>query len=181
LCGTNTIASGFPIFIAALISIAKPTNCHQAARVMDIQGKSGPLVPSIVTFDDPYIPAGTSLHGGYPTARIDWGDGVWKIAPPDAKFGTFHVALVDPARRVAQFKFSAPRIFVGIDVCNDGPKAAQLIVRSAEQTEQAITITLRAGELRKIRTGWIKPSSAVEFEFQNAGALRFDNLACAEP
>jgi hypothetical protein len=152
---------------------------HDAARDIDIQGKSGPLVPAIVTFDDPHIPAGTSLHGGYPTARIDWGDGVWKIAPPGGKFATFHVVLVDPAARAAQLKFPAPRIFVGIDVCNDGPEAEQIIVRSAEQTEQVVT--LRAGELRRIRTGWTKPSSAVEFEFHNAGALRFDNLAYAQP
>jgi hypothetical protein len=152
---------------------------HEAARDVDIEGKSGALVPTIVTFDDPHIPAGTSLHFGYPTARIDWGDGVWKVAPPGGKFGTFHVALVDPAARAAQLKFPAPRIFVGIDVCNDGPEAAQIIVRSAEQTEQVVT--LRAGELRRIRTGWTKPSSAVEFEFHNAGGLRFDNLAYAQP
>jgi hypothetical protein len=152
---------------------------HDAARDINIQGKSSALVPALVTFDDPHIPAGTSLHGGYPTARIDWGDGVWKIASPGGKFGTFHVALVDPATRVAQLKFSAPHIFVGIDVCNDGPEAAQITFRSAGQTEQVIT--LRVGELRRIRSGWIKPSSAVEFEFQNAGALRFDNLAYAQP
>jgi hypothetical protein len=119
------------------------------------------------------------LHGGYPTARIDWGDGVWKISPPGGKFGTFHIALVDAATRVAQLKFSAPRIFAGIDVCNDGPEAAQIIVRSPEQNEQVIT--LPAGELRRIRTGWTKPSLGVEFEFQNAGSLRFDNLAYAQP
>ena len=152
---------------------------HDAARNIDIQGKSGALVPAIVTFDDPHIPAGTSLHGGYPTARIDWGEGVWKISPPGGKFGTFHVTLLDPATRVAQLKFPAPRIFVGIDVCNDGLEAAQVTIRSPEQAGQVIT--LRAGELRRIRSGWTKPSSAVEFEFQNAGALRFDNLAYAQP
>jgi hypothetical protein len=152
---------------------------HDAARDIDIQGESGPLVPAIITFDDPHIPADTILHGGYPTTRIDWGDGVWKISPPGGKFGTFHIALVDAATRVAQLKFSAPRIFAGIDVCNDGPGAAQIIVRSSEQNERVIT--LGAGELRRIRTGWTKPSSAVDFEFQNAGSLRFDNLACAQP
>ena len=81
---------------------------------------------------------------------------------------------------VAQLKFPAPRIFVGIDVCNDDPEAAQIIVRSAEQTEQVIN--LGAGELPGfVLERWIKPSSAVEFEFQNAGALRFDNLAYAQP
>ena len=152
---------------------------HDAARNIDIQGKPGPPGPSIVTFDDPHIPAGTSLNGGYPTARIDWGNGVWKISPPGGKFGTFHLALVDPAARTAGLRFSSPRIFAGIDVCNDGPEAEQITFRSPEQKDQ--TITLRAGELRRIRTGWITPSSAVEFEFRNGDWLRFDNLAYAQP
>ena len=152
---------------------------HNAARDIDIQGKSGPVVPSIVTFDDPHIAAGTQLNGGYPTARIDWGNGVWKISPPGGKFGTFHLALADPAGRTAELRFSSPRIFAGIDVCNDGPEAAEITFRSPEQKDQVIT--LRAGELRRIRTGWIKPSSAVEFELRNAGSLRFDNLAYARP
>jgi hypothetical protein len=152
---------------------------HNAARSIDIQGKSGPDVPSIVTFDDPHLPAGTFLNGGYPTARIDWGNGVWKISPPGGKFGTFHLTLADPAARVAELRFSSPRIFAGIDVCNDGPGAAEIVFRSSEQKDQVIT--LRSGELRRVRTGWIKPSSAVEFEFQNTGSLRFDNLAYAQP
>ncbi len=82
-------------------------------------------MPAIVTFDDPHLPANTALNGGYPTARLDWGSGVWKISPPTGKFGTFHLVLADPGARLAQFRFSAPRIFVGIDVYNGGEAVAR--------------------------------------------------------
>jgi hypothetical protein len=95
------------------------------------------------------------------------------------KFGTFHLALADPAARSAEFRFSAPRIFVGIDVYNGGQDEATITVRSPEQREQIIT--LHAGELRRIRTGWTETSSRVEFEFRNAAPLHFDNLAYAQP
>jgi hypothetical protein len=75
-------------------------------------------------------------------------------------------------------KFSSPRIFVGIDVCNEDAEDAAITIRSPEQQQ---TVTLHAGELRRIRTRWIKPSLTVEFEFHNPGGLRFDNLAYAQP
>ena len=136
-------------------------------------------MPAIVTFDDPHLPASTVLNGGYPTPRLDWGNGVWKISPPTGKFGTFHLALTDPAARSAEFRFSAPLIFVGIDVYNGGQDKATITVRSPEQHEQITT--LHAGELRRIRTGWTETSSRVEFEFRSAAPLHFDNLAYAQP
>jgi hypothetical protein len=152
---------------------------HDDARNIDIRGKSGGVVPALVTFDHPHLAAGTLLHAGYPSSQIDWGSGVWKIAPPGGKFATFHVLLANPSTRTATLKFSSPRILVGIDVCNDGPEEAAIAIRSSELTEQIIT--LRPGELRRVRTGWIKPSLTVEFEFHNPEGLRFDNLAYAQP
>jgi len=152
---------------------------HDDARNIDVRGKSGGVVSALVTFDDPHLAAGTLLNGGYPSSQIDWGSGVWKIAPPGGQFATFHVVLAGPSARTAKLKFSSPRIFVGIDVCNDGAEDAAITIRSPEQQEQ--TVTLHAGELRRIRTARIKPSLTVEFEFHNPGRLRFDNLAYAQP
>jgi hypothetical protein len=151
---------------------------HDEARNIDIRGKSGGVVPALVTFDDPHLAADALLSGGYPSSQIDWGSGVWKIAPPGGQFATFHVLLADPSARRAKLKFSSPRIFVGIDVCNDGAEDAAITIRSQQQEQ---TVTLHAGELRRIRTAWIKPSLTVEFEFHNPGGLRFDNLAYAQP
>src|SRR6266852_5938486 len=152
---------------------------HDDARNIDVRGKSGGVVSALVTFDDPHLAAGTLLNGGYPSSQIDWGNSVWKIAPPGGQFATFHVVLGGPSARTAKLKFSSPRIFVGIDVCNDGAEDAAITIRSPEQQEQ--TVTLHAGELRRIRTARIKPSLTVEFEFHNPGRLRFDNLAYAQP
>jgi hypothetical protein len=104
--------------------------------------------------------------------------GVWKIAAPFGKFGTFHLALANaPAH--AEFRFLAPRVFLGFDVYNDGPAVATLKVSSPET--QTVSLTLKAGELRRLRTAWQTPSSRVLFEFSNPQALHFDNLAFQHP
>ena len=152
---------------------------HDSARNIDIRGKGGHIVPALITFDDPHLAAGTVLSGGYPTSMFYWGNGAWKISPPGGKFGTFHVVLADAGASKSTIQFSAPRVFIGIDICNDGPGDATVIIRSAGKSDE--TVALHTGELRRIRTGWTEPSSQVEFDFQNGGSLRFDNLAYAQP
>jgi hypothetical protein len=110
---------------------------------------------------------------------VDWGKGVWKVSPPAGKFGTFHLALVGTGAHKAEFHFSWPRVFVGVDAYNDGPAEATITIRSSQQGEE--TITLQSHELRRIRTGWTTPSSQVEIGFHNADSLHFDNLAYAQP
>jgi hypothetical protein len=50
---------------------------HTTSRDVDIQGHGGEMPPSIITFDDPHLPAGTPLLGQYPSGVVDWGSGVW--------------------------------------------------------------------------------------------------------
>jgi len=147
---------------------------HIDSRDVDIQGASDLLPPAFVTFDDPHLPAATPLAGAYPSNLFDWGAGVWKIAAPFGKFGTFHLALVNPLAH-AEFRFLAPRVFLGIDIYNDGPADATLSISSPET--QQVSLTLKAGELRRLRTAWRTPSSKVIFDFTNSGNLHFDNLA----
>jgi len=147
---------------------------HVDSRDVDIQGKSDLIPPAIVTFDDPHLPAGTLLSGVYPSNLFDWGAGVWKIVAPFGKFGTFHLALANsPAH--AEFRFLAPRVFLGFDVYNDGPSEATLKVSSPET--QTVSLTLKPGELQRFRTAWETPSSKVVFDFTSPRALHFDNLA----
>ncbi len=152
---------------------------HTTSRDVDIQGKSDRVPPSYITFDDPHLPAGTSLVGQYPSGVIDWGKGDWEIGTPHGKFATFTLALVDPKARHADFHFYVPLIFSGIDVYNDGDTDATLVVRSPEIRETSFTI--KPKELRRLRTGWRDPSSSVTFEIANGEALRFDNLAYVHP
>jgi len=147
---------------------------HVDSRDVDIQGASDVIPPAFVTFDDPHLPAATPLYGAYPSNLFDWGAGVWKIAAPFGKFGTFHLSLVNPLAH-AEFRFLAPRIFLGIDIYNDGPADATLSISSPET--QKVSLTLKPGELRRLRTAWRTPSSKVIFDFTNPQNLHFDNLA----
>ena len=152
---------------------------HSSSKDIDIQGKSNLVPPSLITFDDPHLAAGTQLVGQYPSGVIDWGNGDWQIGTPYGKFSTFTLVLADPNARQANFYFYAPRIFAGVDVYNDGDTDATVILRSPEIREQSYTI--KPKELRRLRTDWRDPSSQVIFEVSNAQSLRFDNLAYVRP
>jgi hypothetical protein len=148
---------------------------HEQARDISIGGAGGSAPPHYITFDAPHLAAGTTLVGQYPSGVIDWGTDQWRIHVPDGAFGTFNLALADPKAATAQFRFYAPRVFAGIDVCNTGASEATLTIHSPEFREQSFTI--KPGEVRRIRTGWNDPSSAVIFDVKNGEGLRFDNLA----
>jgi hypothetical protein len=148
---------------------------HDLAYDVDVEGKDGQAPPQYVTFDDPHLPAGTVLTGQYPSGVIDWAADQWRVSVPQGKFGTFNVALVDPKAISAEFRFYAPRVFVGVDVYNGGSSEAVLTIHSPNIRE--ISFTLKPSELRRVRTGWRDPVSAVIFDLKNGDGLRFDNLA----
>lgn len=152
---------------------------HTSSREVDIQGKSDQMPPSFVTFDDPHLHAGTPLLGQYPSGVIDWGHCEWQIGTPFGKFGTFTLSLSDPKTKREEFSFYAPRIFIGMDVYNDGDSDATLAIRSPETRE--VSYTIKPKELLRVRTGWRDASSKVIFDFTNGQALRFDNLAYVHP
>jgi hypothetical protein len=83
----------------------------------------------------------------------------------------------------AEFRFTAPRVFLGIDVYNDGPADATLTISSSgaspdSSSENAkLSITLKPGELSRLRTDWKTSSSKVIFDLTNPQSLHFDNLA----
>jgi len=148
---------------------------HTTSRDVDVQGNYGNRTPSIVTFDDPHLAAGTRLVGAYPSGVIDWGPGGWQIGAPSGKFGTFTLAMSEPAAERATFSFVDPLIFVGIDAYNNGQSDATVTVSSPEVREVAFVV--RPGELRRLRTGWRDASSRIDIAITKGEALRFDNLA----
>jgi hypothetical protein len=152
---------------------------HTSSRDVDIQGDAGENPPTYVTFDDPHQAAGMQLRGGYPSGVVEWGDGQWQVGTPFGKFGTFNVLLTDRSAGRGEFRFYAPRIFLGIDAYNDGDADATLTIRSPETSN--VAITMKPKELLRIRTEWNQPSSTVTFDIANGQGLRFDNLAYAYP
>src|SRR5271169_2008308 len=135
---------------------------HTDSRDVDIQGASDVIPPMLVTFDDPHLPANTVLSGAYPSNYFDWGAGVWKISAPFGKFGTFHLTLANASSQPAstnsssptasttdpthaEIHFLAPRLFLGIDIYNDGPADAAITISSPET--QKVSVTLKPKEL----------------------------------
>jgi len=104
---------------------------------------------------------------------------MWQIGTPFEKFGTFTLVPASDKTSRLGFRFYSPRIFAGIDVYNDSDKDATVIVSSPEVRE--VSYTIKAKQLRRLRTEWRDPSSKVWFELINGGGLRFDNLAYAHP
>jgi hypothetical protein len=152
---------------------------HTSSRDVDIQGNSDQVPPSYITFDDPHLAAGTILSGQYPSGVVDWDSGGWKIGAPFGKFGTFTLARTDPKAEQGEFKFYAPRIFVGIDAYNGGESDTIVTIRSPRNRQ--LSFTIKPKELRRLRTDWLDPTSRVMFDFRNGQGLRFDNLAYAYP
>ncbi len=148
---------------------------HEGARDVAIQGTGGSTPVRVVTFDDPHVAAGTVLDGFYPSAPIGWSDSQWQIAVPAGKFGTFHLALKDQNSDSANIWFSVGQIFAGIDIYNGGSSDAVVNISSPET--RMVSVALKPGELRRVRTGWRDASSVVNFRFLHGEALHFDNLA----
>jgi hypothetical protein len=152
---------------------------HLTSRDVDIQGKSDKTPPSFVTFDNPHLPAGTSLIGQYPSGVVDWGNGEWKIGTPYGKFGTFTLLLSDPNASHGEFHFYAPRVFSGIDIYNGEEADATVTFHSAGVSD--VSATLKPKELRRVRTGWMTPVEQVSVQLTNGQSIRFDNLAYSHP
>ncbi len=150
---------------------------HEGARDVEIQGNGGTLVSRFVTFDDPHLAAESELAGTYPPALIDWPEHQWKIGTPAGKFGTFNLKPADASAQELSFAFPAPRVFVGVDVYNDGGAEASVAISS--DGAETVAIKVEPGELRRLRTGWAGRSSKITFKLTAASSLRFDNLAYA--
>jgi hypothetical protein len=174
---TGTAQEGY-VFDEAMHTL---TIRHLNSRDVDIQGNSGNRPPSLVTFDDPHLAAGTPLSCPYPGGVIDWEPGAWRIGPPVGGFGTFTLDLSEPAAQDGtqhgELHFHGPFVFVGIDAYNGGTTDATVTLSAAEAREQ--TFTIKPGELRRLRTGWRDQTSRVSFAITKGEELHFDNLAYA--
>ena len=152
---------------------------HVHSAEISIEGEGGGAPPMVVDFDNPSLPAGTILRGEYPSGVANWGNaGAWRIAVPEGRLATFNLAAADPGSHNAEFGFDTPRLFVGADVFNRGPKDVTLKIHSP--TNPDFTAVIPPGELLRLHTAWRNSSPRIRFETEGAatlGDLRFDNLA----
>jgi hypothetical protein len=145
---------------------------HVASGDVEIVGRGGAEPVKLVTFDEPHLAVGTGLVGVYPAGIVDWGKGGWEIAAPGGKFGTFGLRMVGSK---GEFGLVVESVFAGVDVYDGGDAEARLRIKSAGRED--VVVRLKAGELRRVRTGWSGATGKVEFDVERAEGLRFDNLA----
>src|ERR1700691_1983657 len=148
---------------------------HERYRDIDVQGISSEPIPSIVDFDNPHVGANVGLDGQYPTGVIDWGTSAWKVCAPAGRMSTFSLCAANAQGATAGFGFYYPRILMRLDVYNPLDHDVTLTIRAPEMRER--TFTVKAGQLQRIRTGWVNQVSRVSLESDGLAALRFDNLA----
>jgi hypothetical protein len=145
---------------------------HRRSARVRIEGPGGNWTPRFVTFDDPHRPAGTILKGEYPAGVIAWTGEAWSVQTPSGKLGTFNLESNLPR---AAFQLEHSQVFAGIDVYNPQTTKARLHVGCS--VHQELTVSINAGEMKRLRPGWHFPCSQVTFDISADAKLRFDNLA----
>jgi hypothetical protein len=148
---------------------------HDHSRDVDIQGTAAEPIPLVVDFDNPHVGANVPLHGQYPSGVIDWGRGDWKVCPPGGRMSTFSLCAAGSDATEARFRFFHPRVLMRFDIYNPTDKEVVLTIRAPEMRE--VTFHLKAGQLQRIKTGWMNRASTVSLESEGLSHLRFDNLA----
>jgi hypothetical protein len=147
---------------------------RHGGKAVEVQGEGGRAPSLIVSFDDPHLAAGTPLQGEYPPSLIHWAPGSWRVSAPSGAFGTFHlVSAGGPGP--ASFRFLSPQLFVGIDAFNPGPAEVELRMKCGAALDYRIT--LPAGRVQRLRTGWQQACDEVSVKQGGTGTVHFDNLA----
>ena len=148
---------------------------HTQSRDVDVQGPASEPIPQFVDFDNPHVAANAPLLGQYPSGVIDWGSGEWKVCAPGGRMSTFSLCASDAKSQRASFHFAFPRTLMSLDVYNPTDHEVTFTLRAPEMRE--VTFRIKADELKRVKTTWMNRASAVSFESEELGALRFDNLA----
>ena len=126
-----------------------------------------------ITFDD-YPGQDQPLSGQYPTSVIDWGSNQWWISGPWGKFTTKSVSFNGGGITNASFKFVSPRKLVQIDAYNGGSSSTTVTLTCDGKSTK--TVTLAAGQVMTILTGWTKACTTVTVTSTNGWDTNFDNL-----
>jgi glucose/arabinose dehydrogenase len=119
------------------------------------------------------------LEGQYPANTIDWGAGKWYHSGPWGSFSTKSASFSDGGMTSTTFTFVTPRRLQRLDASNGGAGPSTVTLRCTGQA--AKTVTLNAGQLLAIDTGWTSPCATVTVESSNGWETNFDNLVFDVP
>jgi len=146
---------------------------HETSGKVLIHGEGGSEPTQEITFDDPHLRAGTTLQDEYPKGVAVWSPAAWRIIPPSGKFGTFSLGLTGGATPAA-VELKEHRTLAGVDVYNPGDEQIPFEIHCGSAELKA---TLRAGEMKRLRTKFPSHCRRTEITIPPGLELRFDNLA----
>ena len=154
---------------------------HTNACNVSIEGPGGTDPTQMVDFENSRVPVGTILNGSFPAGVIDWGTGMWRIGAPVGRLSKFNLGLADAKADRATFSFVSPRVLAGMTVFNDSPAGRTLKIDSPPN--EAVTVTVPAGRLQRVWTGWHADTSRISLEAMNGTTLdgwKFDDIRYSE-
>ena len=175
--GNDENADGYSFDTTTHVLRIRRTN----ARNVSIEGSAGSDPTRTVDFEDSRVPAGAILNGSFPADVIDWGMGMWRVGVPIERLSTFNLGVADARAECATFSFVSPRVLAGITVFNDSP--TDRVLKIASPPNEAVTITVPAGGLKREETGWHAGTSRISLEAMNGTTLdgwKFDDIRYSE-
>jgi hypothetical protein len=129
--------------------------------------------PTTLSFDD-LSATDQAFSGQYPPNVIDWGTGAWWLASPYAQFTSNSFSFNGDGPTSATFTFVSPRGLVQLDADNGG-KADSSVSLSCDG-QPPVEVSLPAGQITTIKTGWTDACSTVTVTSANGWYTNFDNI-----
>jgi hypothetical protein len=154
---------------------------HTNARNVSIEGPGGTDPTQSADFENSHVPAGMVLNGPYPAGVVDWGAGMWRVGVPVGRLSKFNLGVADAKADHATFSFVSPRVLAGMTIFNDSP--ADRALKIASPPNEAVTVTVPAGQLQRVQTGWQADTSRITLEAMNGTTLdgwKFDDIRYSE-
>ncbi len=144
-----------------------------ATASVTITQSGGGGTQQTVTFNDLSSP-NRPLSGQYPSGVIDWGTNTWFLSGPWRQFTTNSISFNGAGPTSASFRFVTALRLVQVDAFNGGGTASTVSLSCAGQP--TVTVSVPAGQLRTIATGWTGTCTTVTVTSSNGWDTNFDNL-----
>jgi len=126
-----------------------------------------------ITFNDLSNP-NRPLTGQHPSSVIDWGSGTWYLSSAWGQLTTNSISFNSASRTSGIFTFVNPRRLQRLDAYNGGGTTTTVSLSCAGQP--TASVSLPAGQLRTIDTGWTAACGDITITSSNAWDTNFDNL-----
>jgi hypothetical protein len=130
-------------------------------------------VGQTITFDDLANP-NRPLNGQYPSGVADWGTNVWFLSGAWGQFRTQSISFNGAGSTSANVTFLSARRLVRLDAFNGGTAPSTVALTCTGQP--TVSVTLPAGAMQTISTGWAGACSVINFSSSNGWYTNFDNI-----